>query len=243
MKTKTTTLVLNVFLIVALAVPLAVPFVVEAGGGAGLAKEYTQLLNKAELITQVAQLAEQIDDMIFNTEDLALKLGGEVTGAVAAAINAYNTSQRILARLSNIDQEFYSRFYSEWAGSKEEWIENYAEKYYELSVEIDEEAERRLKSLKITADDIDDSNKLLEKLNANSDGAEGRNALVKAGNEFMAFMSGELVKMRTLVAEQTKVYLDYAERNRAAEDAAFDLIQDDVEKWKAPVKINVEYDW
>lgn len=216
-----------------------------AGGGmSGGATEFTQIANNGELITQVGQLTEQIqkqiqmvEDMIFNTLDLPMKLAGDVTGMINTVMGVYNETQGILNRLSNIDEEFYNRFYSELAGgggSKEKWVENYSEQYYELSKAIEDEAKKRVESLKITADDITDSTKMLEKLTKNAGSAEGRNAVMKAGNEFLGYMAGEMLKTRTLLAEQTKTYLDYAERERAVEDAAAEILKQDLAKWKDP---------
>lgn len=218
---------------------------VKAGGGmTGGATEFTQIANNGELITQVGQLAEQIEkqiqmveDMIFNTMELPMKLAGDVTGMINGVMEVYNKSQGILNRLSNIDEEFYNRFYSELegaGGSKEQWVENYSDQYYELSKAIDAEAKKRVESLKVTADDITDSAKMLEKLSKNSGTAEGRNAIMKAGNEFLGYMAGEMLKTRTLLAEQTKTYLDYAERERAVEDAAAEILKQDLGKWKDP---------
>ena len=72
-----------------------------AGGGmSGGATEFTQIANNGELITQVGQLAEQIqkqiqmvEDMIFNTLDLPMKLAGDVTGMINTVMGVYNETQ------------------------------------------------------------------------------------------------------------------------------------------------------
>lgn len=213
---------------------------VRAGGGlSGGATEFTQIANNSELIVQVGQLAEQINqqiqmvqDMIHNTLALPKKLIGDITGAIDAVMGAYNDVQGILNRLSNIDEEFYNMFYSELQSLG--WTENYSEKYFELSKGLEKEAKKRIESLKVAADDITDSSKILEKLSNNANSAEGRNAIEQAGNEFLGFMGGELVKVRALLVEQTKAYMDYAERQKTIEDAAFDVHQKDLEKMADP---------
>jgi conjugal transfer/entry exclusion protein len=84
---------------------------------------------------------------------------------------------------------------------------------------------------------------MLEKLGENAGSAEGRNAIMQASNEFLGFMGGELVKVRTLLTEQMKSYLDYAERRRTIEDAAADVLKRDIENWRTPEKTHVEFDW
>jgi P-type conjugative transfer protein TrbJ len=225
----------------------------KAGGGlGGGATEFTQIANNAELITQVSQLAEQINqqiqmvqDMIHNTLNLPRKLMGNVTGMVSTVMNAYNRAQGILNRLSNLDEEFYNKFYSTVSDltNPSGWVKNYSSEYFKLSEGMEKEAKRTAESLKISADDITDSGKILEKLGDNASSAEGRNAILQASNEFLGFMGGELVKVRTLLAEQTKSYLDYAERRRTIEDAAADVLRRDIENWPTPEKTHVEFDW
>ena len=221
---------------------LLVGGVIAGGGMSGGALESTQLMNHAELITQVSQLAEQINnqiqmiqDMITNTLTLPKRLIGSVMGTVNKVMGAYNQIQGVLGRLSNLDEEFYNLFYSSLqeglAGADSEWLKNYSEEYYELSKGMEKQAKKTLESLKISAEDINDSSKLLEDLANNASSASGRNAIMQASNELLGFMGGELIKVRTLLAEQTKTYLDYAERKRTIEDAAQERMRQDLEKW------------
>lgn len=227
---------------------------VKAGGGlSGGATEFTQIANNAELITQVGQLAEQISnqitmiqDMIHNTLALPKRLMGDVTGMINTVMQAFNETQGILNRLSNIDEEFYNMFYSELQAMN--WTEDFSTQYFELSKTLDKEAKKRIESLKIAADDMTDSAKILEKLSKNASSAEGRNAIEQASNEFLGFMSGELIKVRSLLAEQTKAYLDYAERDRSLQDAAADIYKQDLEKWGEPTHSpetheNMKFKW
>jgi P-type conjugative transfer protein TrbJ len=228
---------------------------VNAGGGfIGGATEFTQLANNAELATQVGQLAQSLQheiqmimDMIQNTLALPQRFIGQIRGAIQNAMNAYNRMQGILGKLSNIDDEFRSKFYSALNSSSgsaaSAWVKNYANEYFRLSQALEQEAKQTLENLKISADDITDSSKLLEDLSSNASSATGRNSILQAGNELLSFMGGELVKTRTLMLEQTKTYLDYAERQRSKEDAAADVWRKDLEKWKAPSHSSVEWAW
>jgi P-type conjugative transfer protein TrbJ len=228
---------------------------VNAGGGlSGGATEITQLANNAELITQVGQLAESLQheiqmimDMIQNTLALPQKLIGQVTGAIKNVMNIYNKVQGILGKLSNIDEEFRNKFFSTLksgnASGASAWVKDYAKEYFNLAEAIEREAKQTLENLKVSADDITDSSKLLEDLSSNASSATGRNSILQAGNELLSFMGGELVKTRTLMLEQTKTYLDYAERQRSKEDAAADVWRKDLEKWKAPSHSSVEWAW
>jgi P-type conjugative transfer protein TrbJ len=220
----------------------------------GGATEFTQLANNAQLATQVGQLAQSLQheiqmimDMIQNTLALPQRLTGQVTGAIQNVINAYNRVQGILGKLSNIDDEFRDKFYSainSGSGSAASmWVKNYAAEYFRLSEALEQEAKQTLESLKVSADDITDSSKILKDLSSNAGSATGRNAILQAGNELLGFMGGELVKTRALLAEQTKTYLDYAERLRSKEDAAADVWRRDLEKWQMPSHTPVEWTW
>ena len=239
-----------------------------AGGGGlgGGATEFTQIANNAELARQVAQMEQSlqheiqmlmdnvqmlmnqitmITDMVQNTLGLPQRLIGKVTGAIQNIINAYNRVQGILGRLSNIDDQFYGRFYSAQNSGQTggAWVKNYAVEYFKLSEALEKEAKKTVESLKVSADDITDSSKILEELSTNASSATGRNAILQAGNELTGFMGGELIKVRTLLAEQTKSYLNYAERQRSKEDAAADVWRKDLEKWEAPSHNPVEWKW
>ena len=43
--------------------------------------------------------------------------------------------------------------------------------------------------------------------------------------------------------EQTKSYIDYAERQRTVEDAAADVWRKDLDKWQTPSHTPVTYSW
>ena len=243
---------------------------VNAGGGGitGGATEFTQIANNVELAAQVAQMEQSlrheiqmlldnitmitnqltmIADMVQNTLALPQRLVGTITGAMRNIMNAYNRVQGILGRLSNIDEQFYRNFYSALEsgqpGAASAWVRNYAEEYFKLSETLEREVKKTIESLKISADDITDSARLLEELASNASSATGRNAILHAGNEILSFMGGELLKVRTLLVEQTKTYLDFAERQRSKEDAAADVWRQDLEKWEAPSHNPVEWRW
>jgi P-type conjugative transfer protein TrbJ len=188
-----------------------------------------------------------IQDMVQNTMALPQRLFGQVTGAVQGVMNVYNRVEGILGKLSNLDEEFSGKFYSASKsgniGETSAWVRNYAGEYFKLSEAIEREAKQTLESLKVSADDITDASKLLSDLSANASSATGRNSILQAGNELLGFMGGELLKTRTLMAEQTKSYLDYAERQRSKEDAAADVWRKDLEKWKTPAHNSVNWTW
>jgi P-type conjugative transfer protein TrbJ len=112
-----------------------------------------------------------------------------------------------------------------------------------MSESMEKEAKKTAESLKISADDITDSGEMLEKLSDNANSADGRNAIMQAGNEFLGFLGGEMVKVRALLSEQTKSYLDYAERQRTIQDASAAVLEKDIKNWKSPEKTNVEFQW
>jgi P-type conjugative transfer protein TrbJ len=197
-----------------------------------LNNEITQIANQ---ITQITNQITMIQDMVFNTLNAPMQLIGTITGAVQRVMGLYNQAQGLLNRLSNIDQEFYNKFYSRlgaaMAGSTG-WTENYSEKYFELSEAIEQAAKDTVESLKVSADDINDSGRLLEELARNAGSAAGRNAILQAGNDLLGFIGGEMTKARALMLEQTKSYLDFAMRRQTIEDAAAAVAQKEIENWE-----------
>ena len=94
-----------------------------AGGGvAGGAREITQLLNNAELIKQVAQLAEQIQNQITMIQDLIyniLTIPDQLFRSVKDIIGVYSKVKGIIDKtkglaysLANLDEELKNRFKS-----------------------------------------------------------------------------------------------------------------------------------
>ena len=77
----------------------------------------------------------------------------------------------------------------------------------------------------------------------NASTAKGRNAIMQASNELLGFMGGELLKVRTLMLEQTKTYLDYAERERTLQDAASERLKKDVENMSESSYTPVKWSW
>ena len=155
----------------------------------------------------------------------------------------FRSVQGVLGKLSNIDEEFYNTFYSAMQAEESSWMTNYSEQYYELSKQMEKQAKETIKSLKLSAEDIDDSSKLLNDLAKNASTAKGRNAIMQASNELLGFMGGELLKVRTLMLEQTKTYLDYAERKRTVDDAAVEKVRKDIGKIKMPTSKPVDFEW
>jgi P-type conjugative transfer protein TrbJ len=250
------TIKLMVVVIICSRIAVYCPNYAAAGGGVGGgATEVTQLANNVELATQVGQMSQSlaheieqivnqitqitnqitmITDMVHNTLSLPAKLIGSVTGAVGKIMGVYNKMHGLLANLSNLDDEFYNKFYSATQALKHGmdygWSTNFADEYYNLSVAMEEKAKQISESLGVTAEDINDSSKLLEKLSENASSAEGRNAILQAGNDLMGYMGGELTKIRALQAEQTKTYLTYAERQRTLEEAEAAVVTESIQK-------------
>jgi P-type conjugative transfer protein TrbJ len=219
----------------------------------GGATEPTQIMNNGELAAQVSQLATQINNQITMIQDMiknTLKLPqqfGQVMGMVRNVMGAYNQVQGLLHRLSNVDNEFYRLFQTKIADLQNpyssEWVHNYSETYYQMSEKMEEKAQETIESLKVSADDVTDSGEMLNQLAENAGTAEGRNEILQAGNDFLGFLGGELVKMRALLLEQSNMYLQYMERERALQDAAADIARDDLEKWEEPVEMEGSFNW
>jgi P-type conjugative transfer protein TrbJ len=225
---------------------------VRAGGGmTGGSTEFTQIMNNGELVASVSKLTAQLNqqiqmvqDMIQNTMQLPQQFGA-VMGMVRNVMNAYNQVQGLLHRLSNIDDEFYRMFQTKIKDLQNPyssaWVSNYSETYHDMSGKMEEKAQETIKSLKVSADDITDSSEMLDQLATNAGTANGRNAILQAGNDFLGFLGGELVKMRTLLLEQTNTYLQYMERERAIQDGMQDVLKKDIGNWRPPEQTVVEY--
>jgi P-type conjugative transfer protein TrbJ len=210
-----------------------------AGGGGltGGALEATQLLNKAELIKQVEQAVKtvnnqitqitnqitMIQDMIKNTMSLPSQLFSPVARIYSQIKDVMNRTRGIVFTMSNFDQEFKNTFKS--YSDLQSVLTNSASFGTELQRVTDAQRETvrsTLEGMGVVGRAIEDDAEVLNQLQQKASTADGRNQILNAGNQLLAFQAQELVKLRQMIVMFEQMVGTTIEAERTKQDIAIE---------------------
>ena len=205
-----------------------------AKGLGGGATEMTQLLNNAELATQVSQLYEQISnqikmiqDMVLNTKQLGTSFFDDLKGSLDEVRGAFDGIYDLSYTLSNLDEELRKKLPGYDAidiSSTSVGIEQ-ARDILEMQEKMSEAV---AKTLGMTAEDIQDDLKTLEKIQQKSTTVQGRNEIMGVMNQLAAFQGEQLVKLRDFMVMQQHQINTNLDMERA-EKAQFQKVMEESE--------------
>lgn len=199
-----------------------------AGGGGlgGGALESTQMMNNAELATQVGQLAEQIsnqirmiEDLIYNTLTIPDQLFGDVRQIYSGVKNVLNNTKGIAYTLSNFDEELKRRWksYSDMSDFSE--VKDFTEEYRNIVDSQMETVRTTLEAVNVSWEQMEqDDARALEEIQKKASTAKGRNELIQATNQLLGYMNEEALRLRQLQMLQAQQTGAAFEAERARED-------------------------
>jgi P-type conjugative transfer protein TrbJ len=203
-----------------------------AGGGlGGGATEMTQIANNAELIEQVAQLAEQIQnqitmiqDMIYNT----LTIPDQLFRDVKSIIGVYSKVKGIIDRtkglvynLSNLDEELKRRFKSYADLSAVSRISDLSGEYKTIVTSQMETVRSTMEAIGVSMEElVTDDASALEEIQKMASSAKGRNELIQATNQILGFLAEDAMKLRHLQMMQAQMAGTAYEAERARDDVS-----------------------
>lgn len=195
-----------------------------AGGGmSGGALEVTQLANNVELIKQVEQAIKtvqnqivQIENMVFNT----LNLPNQILSAMDESISTIRQIGSDIEGVAYQVADLGERFQSQFEGFKP--TDDYVGMYRDLAKKTRETSENAIKTIeKIAKKNEEDAEKLVD-LSQASGNAQGHQQAVQAGNQILAFMGEQLIKLQeinmnysTFLIEQIQARNEKEERTEA----------------------------
>jgi P-type conjugative transfer protein TrbJ len=199
------------------------------GGMTGGATEMTQIANNAELIEQVAQLAEQIQnqitmiqDMIYNTLTIPDQLFRDIKGIVGVYSKVkgiIDKTKGLAYNLANMDEELKRRFKSYADLSNLTRVEDFSSTYREIVGTQMETVRSTMEAIGVAFDELtNDDASALEELQKKAGSAKGRNELIQATNQLLGFLAEDAMKLRQLQMMQAQMAGTAYEAERARSD-------------------------
>jgi P-type conjugative transfer protein TrbJ len=186
----------------------------------------TQLANNAELIEQVAQLAEQIQnqitmiqDMIHNTLTIPDQLFGDVRQIYSKVKGIIDATKGIAYNLSNLDEELKRRFksYADLSGITK--ISGFSSEYENIVTAQMETVRSTMEAIGVSMEAlVTDDASALEELQQKAGSAKGRNELIQATNQLLGFLAEDALRLRHLQMMQAQMAGTAYEAERARDD-------------------------
>lgn len=225
-----------------LAIGLAGPGPARASAVPGVATEWTQLLNNAELInltgqsaeqisnqvTQITQLAEQIqnqlriyENMLQNTLQLPDHVWGQAEADLRRLQQLVSQGQGIAFSMGNIDDVLKQRFrsYSEFETGLENG-ESFSDSYQSWSDTNRDTIAATLRAAGLTSDQFSTEEGTMAQLRTASETAVGQMQALQVGHEIAAQQVEQAQKLRGLVAQQIAMTATWYQSEQAEKDLA-----------------------
>jgi len=215
---------------------------VQAGGVTGQATEWTQLLNNGELValvgksteqinnqmTQIAQLAEQIqnqirmyENMLQNTAQLPFHVWSQVENDLNRLRGLVAQGEGIAFSMSNADDVLKQRFQS-YANFKTGLADGqtFSSSYEAWSTTNRDTIAGTLKAAGLTAEQFSSEEATMSSLRSMSETADGQMKALQVGHQIAAEQVGQVQKLRGLIAQQTTMMGTWFQSEQADKDLA-----------------------
>jgi P-type conjugative transfer protein TrbJ len=201
-----------------------------AGGGlGGGATEITQIANNAELVEQVAQLAEQIQnqitmiqDMIYNTltiPDQLFRNIKSIVGVYSKVKGIIDKTKGLAYSLANMDEELKRRFKSYSDLGSLSRVEDFSSTYRGIVDTQMDTVRNTMEAIGVAFDELtNDDASALEEIQKKASSAKGRNELIQATNQILGFLAEDAMKLRQLQMMQAQMAGTAYEAERARSD-------------------------
>lgn len=200
-----------------------------AGGGiTGGATEVTQLMNNAELVKEVSQLAEQIQnqitmlqDMSHNTLVIPDQMFRDVRLIYSGVKRVIDRTNGLAYNLANLDEELKRRFKSYGDMAALSRVSDFSSEYRNIMDTQSKTVRNTMEAIGVSFEELtgDDVNTLSE-LQRKASSAKGRNELLQATNQLLAFLTDNTMKLRQIQMMQAQMAGTAYEAERAGGDLA-----------------------
>lgn len=213
-----------------------------AGAATGAATEWTQLANNAQLIdllkssglqvdnqiTQISQLAEQIDNqlniyqnMLQNTAQLPEHIWGQVQNDLNRLRGIVDQGQSISFSMGNADDVLQQRFKS-YADLRTNLpnAESFSTSYQAWSDTNRDTIGSSLRAASLTADQFDSEESTMSSLRAMSESSDGQMKALQVGHEIATQQVAQMQKLRGLVSQQMTMMGTWLQSEQTDKDLA-----------------------
>ncbi|AMS45439.1 P-type conjugative transfer protein TrbJ [Aminobacter aminovorans] len=213
-----------------------------AGGVTGQATEWTQLLNNGELValvgksteqinnqmTQIAQLAEQIqnqirmyENMLQNTAQLPFHVWSQVENDLNRLRSLVAQGEGIAFSMSNADDVLRQRFqsYGEFKTGLADG-QTFSSSYEKWSTTNRDTIAGTLKAAGLTAEQFSSEEATMSSLRSMSESADGQMKALQVGHQIASEQVGQFQKLRGLIAQQTTMIATWFQSDQADKDLA-----------------------
>ena len=213
-----------------------------AGAVTGQATEWTQLLNNGELValvgksteqinnqmTQIAQLAEQIqnqirmyENMLQNTAQLPFHVWSQVENDLNRLRSLVAQGDGIAFSMSNADDVLRQRFqsYAEFKTGLADG-QTFSSSYEEWSTTNRDTIAGTLKAAGLAAEQFSSEEATISSLRSMSESADGQMKALQVGHQIAAEQVGQVQKLRGLIAQQTTMMATWFQSDQADKDLA-----------------------
>ncbi|WP_376743781.1 P-type conjugative transfer protein TrbJ [Ensifer canadensis] len=218
------------------------PLPARSGSATGVATEWTQLANNAQLVdllktsglqvdnqlTQIGQLAEQIqnqlkiyDNMLQNTARLPNHIWGEVERDLNQLRGIVEKGQSIAFSMGNADDVLQQRFksYSDLKANLPNG-ESFSSSYQSWSDTNRDTIAGTLRAASLTADQFDTEEGTMDELRSMSQSADGQMKALQLGHQIAAQQVSQMQKLRGLVSQQMTMMGTWLQSEQTDKDLA-----------------------
>lgn len=226
----------------AIAMASLSPLPARSGSATGVATEWTQLANNAQLVellkssglqvdnqlTQISQLAEQIqnqlkiyDNMLQNTARLPDHIWGEVERDLSQLRGIVENGQSIAFSMGNADDVLQQRFKS-YADLKKNLPngESFSSTYRAWSETNRDTIAGTLRAASLTADQFDTEEGTMDEIRSMSQSADGQMKALQVGHQIAAQQVSQMQKLRGLVSQQMTMMGTWLQSEQTDKDLA-----------------------
>lgn len=193
--------------------------------------EWTQLMNKAMQVKQLATQAQQLSTQINQYKDMVTNSQGVPTHLWGRAMSDFNQLTQLMGRsrslaysAGDLDGQFANRYgtYDAYL-TKKMGANDWRNKYTQWSKEGTDNALYTLKGLGMHANQLQQDQALQQRLQAMAGSAQGRMEALQVANMMAAQNADQLMKLRELMMMQLQMQANFIAQQQdrqAAQDAA-----------------------
>jgi P-type conjugative transfer protein TrbJ len=193
--------------------------------------EWTQLMNKAMMVKQLANQAQQLSTQINQYKDMLTNSNGVSQHLWGKAMSDFNQLNQLMGRsrslaysAGDLDGQFGNRYgtYDAYL-NKKMGASDWKNKYAQWSKEGNDNALFTLKGLGLHASQLQNDQLLQQRLQGMASSAQGRMEALQVANMMAAQNADQLMKLRELMMLQLQMQANFIAQQQdrqAAQDAA-----------------------